>query len=65
MDDRFWDSYKRLLIDLTSQPGVKAHWQERKHWMADDFQRDVDDEIVDAPPTPGYKPWGVGEENAS
>ena len=64
MDDRFWQSYKHLMIDLVNQPGTKAHWQARKHWMTDDFQYFVDDEILDAPTTPGYKPWGVGEDKA-
>ena len=62
LDDRFWHSYKCLMIDLVNQPGVKAHWQARKHWMMEEFQYFVDDEILDAPTTPGYKPWGVVED---
>ena len=59
LDDDYWHSYKSLFVDLKDQPGLQKHWIDRKHWMSEDFRQYVETEIMTAPATSDYKPWGV------
>lgn len=48
-----WEGITRMMIDFTSWPAFSEYWQDRKHWLSDDFQAYMDAEIIPTPPKVG------------
>jgi len=34
------------MIDFTSMAAFQTYWQDRKHWVSDDFQEYMESEVV-------------------
>ncbi len=48
-----WEGIVRMMIDVTSMAAFQTYWQERKHWVSDDFREYMESEVVSAPPKTG------------
>ena len=57
-----WQSHMRLLGSLTSSPGFKVFWAERKAIFSDEFQNFVEQDVIPMPPIEGFRIMGVGAE---
>ncbi len=49
MQQAHWEGLTRLMIDYTSMAAFQQYWQDRKHWVSDDFQEYMESEVVSAP----------------
>ncbi len=49
MEQAHWEGFTRLMIDYTSMAAFQQYWQDRKHWVSDDFQEYMESEVVSAP----------------
>jgi len=53
MEQAHWEGFTRLMIDYTSMAAFQQYWQDRKHWVSEDFQEYMETEVVSAPPKAG------------
>ena len=53
IDPAHWEGMARMMIDVTSMAAFQTYWQDRKHWVSDDFQEYMESEVVSAPPKTG------------
>jgi len=53
IDPAHWEGMARMMIDFTSMAAFQTYWQERKHWVSDDFREYMESEVVSAPPKTG------------
>lgn len=51
--DAHWVGITRLMIDFTDMPAFAAYWNDRCHWVSDDFAAYMEAEII---PTPADRP---------
>ena len=49
MEQAQWEGLTRLMIDYTSMAAFQQYWQDRKHWVSEDFQEYMESEVVSAP----------------
>ncbi len=59
MEQAHWEGLTRLMIDYTSMAAFQQYWQDRKHWVSDDFQEYMESEVVSAPPETGVNVPGA------
>ncbi len=57
-----WQSHMRLLATLTSLPGFKVYWAERKAIFSDEFQNFVEQDVIPLPPVDQFRIMGMGAE---
>ena len=55
IDPAHWEGMTRMMIDVTSMAGFDQYWQDRKHWVSDDFQEYMESAVVSAPPKTGVR----------
>jgi len=53
VDPAHWQGMTRMMIDYTSMAAFPEFWQDRKHWMSNEFQEYMDKEVVPVPPKAG------------
>jgi len=59
MEQAHWEGLTRLMIDYTSMAAFQQYWQDRKHWLSEDFQEYMESEVVSAPPKAGVNVPGA------
>jgi hypothetical protein len=53
ISEAHWSGMTRLMIDYKSMTAFPEYWEDRKHWLSDEFRAYMDAEIILAPPKPG------------
>ncbi|MEX2240168.1 MAG: hypothetical protein WD775_05685 [Burkholderiales bacterium] len=53
ISEAHWSGMTRLMIDYKSMAAFSGYWEDRKHWLSDEFRGYMDAEIIPAPPKPG------------
>lgn len=48
-----WSGMTRLMIDYKSMAAFAGYWEDRKHWLSDEFRAYMDAEIMTSPSRPG------------
>lgn len=62
LDEAFWTSWSRIMINNAPTPGFRLFWEQRKYLFSDDFTNYCEAEIFSKQPAPGYRPLGVAKE---
>lgn len=42
LDERLWDTYRHVIVDILSQKGTQEWWERRRHWFGQQFANAVD-----------------------
>ncbi|MGI9323959.1 MAG: hypothetical protein ACR2PZ_01980 [Pseudomonadales bacterium] len=53
MSEAHWEGIRNMMVDYTKMRAFEAFWNERKHWMSQDFQNFLETEIIPLPPKAG------------
>ncbi len=59
LESKFWRAWENVSMNFFSTSGGRAFWGERSYLFADEFQRYVEDHIMQQPPHPQAKAWGA------
>jgi len=52
LDERLWDTYRHVIVDMMSQEGTRDWWQQRRHWFGDQFSTALEDLCSEIPAKP-------------
>ncbi|MFT5137847.1 MAG: hypothetical protein ACI8XV_002889 [Arenicella sp.] len=50
-----WEGMTRMMIDFTKMVAFASYWENRKHWLSEDFQQYMESEIINADQKPGVE----------
>ncbi len=53
IDQARWAGMTRMMIDYTSMAGFQSYWLDRKHWVSDEFQEHMDNNVISVSPKTG------------
>ena len=53
ISEAHWSGMTRMMIDYKSMAAFPGYWDDRKHWLSDDFHRYMDAEIIPKQPKQG------------
>lgn len=53
ISEAHWSGLTRLMVDYKSMAAFPEYWEDRKHWLSEEFRAYMDAEIIPAPATPG------------
>jgi hypothetical protein len=53
ISEAHWSGMTQLVIDYKSMAAFPAYWEDRKHWLSDEFRGYMDTVILPTPPRPG------------
>ena len=59
MEQAHWEGTTRMMIDVTSMAAFQQYWQDRKHWVSEDFQEYMETDVISAPPKTGVSVPGA------
>ncbi len=52
LDERLWDTYRHVIVDMMSQQGSREWWPNRRHWFGTEFADLVDELCSEVPAKP-------------
>ncbi len=53
IDQAHWAGMTRMMIDYTSMASFQSYWLDRKHWVSDEFQEHMDNNVISVSPKTG------------
>ena len=52
LDERLWDTYRHVIVDMMSQEGSREWWANRRHWFGTEFADSVEELCSEVPAKP-------------
>jgi hypothetical protein len=53
IDSAHWEGMTRMMIDYTKMAAFGEYWENRKHWLSEEFQNYMEPEIIPIAAKPG------------
>ena len=59
LDDGFWMSWSKIMIENNPTPGFRLFWDQRKYLYTEEFTNYCQTELFTKKPSDGYRPLGT------
>lgn len=63
LDEAFWTSWSRIMINNQPCPGFKLFWEQRSYLYSDDFTKYCEAQLFTQKPHDGYRPLGISQQD--